>query len=210
MKSNSNPFGINKIPIKICPLSPPQQPDSITLESIVPKYFDPDKLFNAPYSYKTYEKIPVETGCCSFEHHDANKAIHFNSLPLDIPPQYSKIKIFNILSEDDWKQPFYLPKKIMFADQSGNHEIIFDHRDYQKAWEVILFYQNHDFHHAWFIRVKLQNPSQIPMWFLLKFWVPFGASREILPNTIQNIYEKYHLTMTEQQKNFLLHLQFCS
>lgn len=75
------------------------------------------KLFNAPYSYKPYEKIPVETGCCSFEHHDANKAIHFNSLPLDIPPQYSKIKIFNILSEDDWKQPFYLPKKIMFADQ---------------------------------------------------------------------------------------------
>lgn len=53
-----------------------------------------------------------------FNHHDANKAVHFNSLPIDIPAQYSKIKNFNIIYEEDGRaigsSPSIFQKKSCF------------------------------------------------------------------------------------------------
>lgn len=94
----------------------------------------------------------------------------------------------------------------MFSKFGISHEIAFTYWNYQKAWETNIFYQNKTFHHSWSVRMKIQNASKTPMWFLLKFWVQFGASTKILPDTIQAIFDNYCSALKEQQKNLIKQL----
>ena len=54
--------------------------------------------------------------------------------------EYSKLKIIKIFHPQDWKQNWNRPYK--FYNTANRDSVQFTYHDYQKAWQVILLYQN--------------------------------------------------------------------
>lgn len=151
---------INTIPLKIFPLDFHYIPT------------DPTK------TRTFYEFILVDTDSVEISHTKDKE----NNI------QFSKMKVLNILSPQDWKVPLYETRSFTrrFSPQQYNYY------DYMDAWSKVLLIKPGTY--SWFIWFKGGISLKFPKWF-----VDYGPLPSIFLEEVQEVY-----TFFKQNSSFVL------
>lgn len=101
---------------------------------------------------------------------------------------FSKCHVNKILLPKEWGLNPNGEKAIKIAE--GKY-IYFNYWDYIQAFTQAFYYQNPKNKHSWFFSVNPEIVEKpIPNWFY-DWWLKFGPSLEILPESIQNLYTSW-------------------
>nr|GEX05111.1 hypothetical protein CTI12_AA175730 [Tanacetum cinerariifolium] len=116
--------------------------------------------------------------------------------------EYSKVKIFKVISLEEWGNKPHTNKVL-----AGYSEYpAYNYCDYQEAWYKTFLLRN--FNHTWFIRFNEEFQNKYPEWFT-KWFMYMGSIQEIFPPRICEGYNKYkEIFAQENAPPFKYTLQF--
>ncbi|RDX80910.1 Enzymatic polyprotein, partial [Mucuna pruriens] len=130
-------------------------------------------------SQRFYEFILVDTDSTEITH---NKDDQGNIL-------FSKIKIMNILSPQDWDQSLFDSKSFSRSFNPTGYT----YYDYIDAWYNTLYINPEK--HSWFVWFKKGIPLKFPKWFI-KWFYHFGPLPEIFPQQVTDVYNYFKESST--------------
>ena len=148
-------------------------------QEISSKIFHKDSFFierDFTKNRKYYEHILVDTGSVEIEHNfDSKDTSRIN---------YSKIRIFKILTPSDFSSDLYTTE----AFTNPTSILRYNYLDYKKAWFNAFYVR--PFNHSWFVYWCKNIPTPIPQWFF-HWWSFFGLSSNLLPSPVLQGFEYY-------------------
>nr|GFA48203.1 hypothetical protein CTI12_AA175730 [Tanacetum cinerariifolium] len=105
--------------------------------------------------------------------------------------EYSKVKIFKVISLEEWGSKPHINKVLAGC---SNYPA-YNYYDYQEAWYKTFLLRN--FNHTWFIRFNEVFQNKYPKWFTKSFMY-MGSIPEIFPPRILEGYIKYRAIFAQE------------